>query len=163
MVLVVVRAVTNRVILSLIRAAYHTPSPGPSVETKAAQPPLARGRFGRQARQSASDVAEPAELRISRSIVTLLSVIVSERVELAGDDTRKECRVRWRRRGGPSDGPSFGPSGCPPHPIELPGASASGRRRTLLRVAGTGVVVTVMVPCTTRASTRALLETVTWS
>ena len=156
MVLVVVRAVTNRVILSLIRAAYHTPSPGPSVETKAAQPPLARGRFGQQARQSASDVAEPAELRISRSIVTLLSVIVSERVELAGDDSRKECRVRWRRRGGPSDGPSTdGPS--------PPGASASGRRRTLLRVAGTGVVVTVMVPCTTRASTRALLETVTWS
>ena len=156
MVLVVVRAVTNRVILSLIRAAYHTPSPGPSVETKAAQPPLARGRFGQQARQSASDVAEPAELRISCSIVTLLSVIVSERVELAGDDTRKECRVRWRRRGGPSDGPSTdGPS--------PPGASASGRRRTLLRVAGTGVVVTVMVPCTTRASTRALLETVTWS
>ena len=152
MVLVVVRAVTNRVILSLIRAAYHTPSPSPSVETKAAQPPLARGRFGQQARQSASDVAEPAELRISRSIVTLLSVIVSERVELAGDDTRKECRVRWRRWGGPSDGPSTdGPS--------PPGASASGRRRTLLRVAGTGVVVTVMVPCTTRA----LLETVTWS
>ena len=143
-------------ILSLIRAAYHTPSPGHSVETKAAQPPLARGRFGQQARQSASDVAEPAELRISRSIVTLLSVIVSERVELAGDDSRKECRVRWRRRGGPSDGPSTdGPS--------PPGASASGRRRTLLRVAGTGVVVTVMVPCTTRASTRALLETVTWS
>ena len=138
-VLVVVRAVTNRVILSLIRAAYHTPSPGPSVETKAAQPPLARGRFGQQARQSASDVAEPAELRISRSIVTLLSVIVSERVELAGDDTRKECRVRWRRRGGPSDGPSSdGPSPS--------GASASGRRRTLLRVAGTGVVVTLMVP-----------------
>ena len=131
-------------------------SPVPSVETKAAQPPLARGRFGQQARQSASDVAEPAELRISRSIVTLLSVIVSERVELAGDDTRKECRVRWRRRGGPSDGPSTdGPS--------PPGASASGRRRTLLRVAGTGVVVTVMVPCTTRAWTRALLETVTWS
>ena len=34
------------------------PSPGPSVETKGAQPPLARGRFGQQARQSASDVAE---------------------------------------------------------------------------------------------------------
>ena len=126
------------------------------METKAAQPPLARGRFGQQARQSASDVAEPAELRIDRSIVTLLSVIVSERVELAGDDTVQECRVRWRRRGGPSDGPSSdGPS--------PPGASASGRRRTLLRVAGTGVVVTVMVPCTTRAWTRALLETVTWS
>ena len=126
------------------------------METKAAQPPLARGRFGQQARQSASDVAEPAELRISRPIVTLLSVIVSERVELAGDDTRKECRVRWRRLGGPSDGPST--DGHSP-----PGACASGRRRTLLRVAGTGVVVTVMVPCTTRASTRALLETVTWS
>ena len=56
------------------------------METKAAQPPLARGRFGQQARQSASDVAEPAELRIDRSIVTLLSVIVSERVELAGDE-----------------------------------------------------------------------------
>ena len=90
--------------------------------------------------------------------ITPLSVIVdiSERVELAGDDTVQECRVRWRRRGGPSDGPSSdGPS--------PPGASASGRRRTLLRVAGTGVVVTVMVPCTTRAWTRALLETVTWS
>ena len=140
MVLVVVRAVTNRVILSLIRAAYHTPSPGPSVETKAAQPPLARGRFGQQARQSASEVAEPAELRISRSIVTLLSVIVSERDELAGDDARKESRVRWRRRGGPSDGPSS--DGPPP-----PGASANGMappRR--VRVAGAGIVVTVVVP-----------------
>ena len=72
----------------------------------------------------------------------LLSVLVeiSERVELAGDDARKESRVRWRRRGGPSDGPSS--DGPPP-----PGASASGMvppRR--VRVADAGIVVTVVVP-----------------
>ena len=42
------------------------------------------------------------------------------------------------------------------------GASASGRRRTLLRVAGTGAVAIVMFPRWMFASMRALLETVTW-
>ena len=88
--------------------------------------------------------------------ITALSVIVdiSERVELAGDDARKESRVRWRRRGGPSDGPSS--DGPPP-----PGASANGMvtsRR--VRVAGAGIVVTVVVPLVALTSMRALLVTV---
>ena len=116
-------------------------------------PPLARGRIGQQAPQSASDT-QPVGLRRHTyrprtapsfeliTLITLLSVLVeiSERVELAGDDARKESRVRWRRRGGPSDGPSS--DGPPP-----PGASANGMvpsRR--VRVAGAGIVVTVVVP-----------------
>ena len=123
-------------------------------------PPLARGRIGQQAPQSASDT-QPVELRSSPSfelitLITLLSVLVeiSERVELAGDDARKESRVRWRRRGGPSDGPSS--DGPPP-----PGASANGMvtsRR--VRVAGAGIVVTVVVPLVALTSMRALLVTV---
>ena len=124
-------------------------------------PPLARGRIGQQAPQSASDT-QPVELRSSpfspyhSLFVTLLSVLVeiSERVELAGDDARKESRVRWRRRGGPSDGPSS--DGPPP-----PGASANGMvtsRR--VRVAGAGIVVTVVVPLVALTSMRALLVTV---
>ena len=50
-----------------------------------------------------------------------------------------------------------------PHRMPPPGASASGRCRTRLRVAGTGMAVTVMAPRTMRAWMRALLETVTWS
>ena len=108
----------------------------------------------------------------SRKSISSLSGIVeiSERVEVAGDDDRKECRVRWRRWGGPSGrrrggtsgrrgGPSDGPSSDGPSPY---GASASGRRRTLLRVAGTGAVAIVMFPRWMFASMRALLETVTW-
>ena len=88
--------------------------------------------------------------------ITALSVIVdiSERVELAGDDARKESRVRWRRRGGPSDGPSS--DGPPP-----PGASANGMvtsRR--VRVAGAGIVVTMVVPLVALTLMRALLVTV---
>ena len=49
-----------------------------------------------------------------------------------------------------------------PHRMPPPGASASGRSRTRLRVAGTGIAVTVMAPRTMRAWMRALLETVTW-
>ena len=124
-------------------------------------PPLARCRIGQQAPQSASDT-QPVELRSSpfspyhSLFVTLLSVLVeiSERVELAGDDARKESRVRWRRRGGPSDGPSS--DGPPP-----PGASANGMvtsRR--VRVAGAGIVVTVVVPLVALTSMRALLVTV---
>ena len=124
-------------------------------------PPLARGRIGQQAPQSASDT-QPVALRSSpfspyhSLFVTLLSVLVeiSERVELAGDDARKESRVRWRRRGGPSDGPSS--DGPPP-----PGASANGMvtsRR--VRVAGAGIVVTVVVPLVALTSMRALLVTV---
>ena len=124
-------------------------------------PPLARGRIGQQAPQSASDT-QPVELRsfpfspYHSLFVTLLSVLVeiSERVELAGDDARKESRVRWRRRGGPSDGPSS--DGPPP-----PGASANGMvtsRR--VRVAGAGIVVTVVVPLVALTSMRALLVTV---
>jgi len=103
-------------------------------------PPLARGRCGQ-----------------GFVLVTSSIVIVSEHVELAGDLARNEYKVRWRRRGGsgPSDGPSEdGPS--------LPGASASGRRRTRLRLAGTGAVAIVMFPRWMFASMRALLETVTW-
>ena len=124
-------------------------------------PPLARGRIGQQAPQSASDT-QPVELRSSpfspyhSLFVTLLSVLVeiSERVELAGDDARKESRVRWRRRGGPSDGPSS--DGPPP-----PGASANGMvtsRR--VRVAGAGIVVTMVVPLVALTLMRALLVTV---
>jgi hypothetical protein len=63
-------------------------------------PPLARGRIGQQAPQSASDT-QPVELRSSpfsprNSLFKILlsvhlSVLVeiSERVELAGDDARK--------------------------------------------------------------------------
>ena len=123
-------------------------------------PPLARGRIGQQAPQSASNVAESSAIRISPFspyhplLVTVLSVIVSERVELAGDDARKESRVRWRRRGGPSDGPSS--DGPPP-----PGASANGMvtsRR--VRVAGAGIVVTMVVPLVALTLMRALLVTV---
>ena len=119
-------------------------------------PPLARGRIGQQAPQLASDTQHLLFSSYHSSFVTLLSVLVeiSERVELAGDDARKESRVRWRRRGGPSDGPSS--DGPPP-----PGASANGMvtsRR--VRVAGAGIVVTVVVPLVALTSMRALLVTV---
>ena len=121
-------------------------------------PPLARGRIGQQAPQLASDTQHLLLSSNHSVFVTLLSVLVeiSERVELAGDDARKESRVRWRRRGGPSDGPSS--DGPPP-----PGASANGMvtsRR--VRVAGAGIVVTVVVPLVALTSMRALLVTVMW-